>query len=145
MNSLQVILIKAGLDLDNFLGGWDSTETAIKTWLTSKHLEKLTLEIYDPSTDQLLTRWDLTVDYTTGSSADGTFWEDSDALAFAIRKCGKIPSNCKYDLLILNKTGRPDVPGWVASKYRSTQGLTNRSIGTTADAGGLGTGATFWS
>lgn len=145
LNSIQTILVQAGLDLDNFLSDWESTERAIKTWLTSKHLEKITVEIYDPITSNLLTRWDMDVDYTTGSSADGTFWADSDALAYAIRKCGKIPSSCKYKLIIKNKEGRPDVPGWSSTQYRSLGNLTNRSIGTTADAGGLGTGVSYWS
>ena len=145
LDSLKVVIYRAGLDLESFMGSWASTDRAIRAWLNSRHLEKVVLEIYNPSTGKLVTRWDLNIQFTDSYSDDGEFWADSDAIKFAIKKCGEIPSNCKYDLKILNKDGSPDVDGWSPCKFRSTEGLTKRSAGTTIDAGIAGASANYWS
>lgn len=145
LDSLKVVVYQAGLDLDSFLNSWESTDRALRTWLKSRHLEKVVLEIYNPDTKKLVTRWDLNIEYTDSYSDDGQFWADSDAIKFAIKKCGEIPSKCQYDIKILNKTGRPDVDGWGPCKFRSTEGLVRRSAGTTIDAGAAGASADYWS
>lgn len=144
LNSLKRIVIWIGLDTEKFMDNWGSTELAISTWLKSKHLEKITLEVYDPRTDDLKTRWDFAIDYQGGSDGDGTMWADTDAIRHAIVKCGVIPSQCSYRVLLTNKDGHPDVAGWSSTIFRSTAGLTRQSVGTTIGAGSIAASGGYW-
>ncbi len=80
LNSLRYIITRAGLDPSKFLDDWASTERAASTWLNSRHLRKVVLEIYNASTGSLITRWDFGIDYDYGSSSDGSMWVDTDRL-----------------------------------------------------------------
>ena len=62
---LKEIIREIGLDPAKLANDWDSCERAISTWLTSRHLEGVRLEVYDPMTDGLVTRWDVDVVYDT--------------------------------------------------------------------------------
>lgn len=46
---LKEIIREIGLDPSSFTSDWDSYEEAISTWLSSRHLQQVTLEVYDPS------------------------------------------------------------------------------------------------
>lgn len=145
LNSLRRIIILAGLNTENLLEEWDVLSRGIRTWLNSKHMKTLVLEVYNPTTGKLVTRWDINIDYTLSPEDDGEFWTDTDALAHSIKKCGVIPSSCKYKVIVSNKDGRPDVDGWSPCEYRSTAGLTRRCVGTTIDAGTVGASTSYWS
>jgi hypothetical protein len=54
LKSLKDIIRLSGLDPANFADKWATNHLAIKTWLESQDLEKVTLEIYDPKTDKAL-------------------------------------------------------------------------------------------
>jgi L-alanine-DL-glutamate epimerase-like enolase superfamily enzyme len=43
---------------------WPVLERGVKTWLDTGHLKELVREVYDPGTDGLVGRWDLTVIYS---------------------------------------------------------------------------------
>jgi Bacterial HORMA domain 2 len=49
MSGLKTIILLSGLSLEKIRNNWESVETAIYTWLTSRHLKKVTLEIYNHS------------------------------------------------------------------------------------------------
>ena len=52
---LKEIIREIGLDPAKLArGSWASYEDAIATWLASRHLERVTLEVYDPRTDDLV-------------------------------------------------------------------------------------------
>lgn len=143
LKSVKDIIRLSGLDPSNLVDGWSSKMTALKTWLASRHLEAVVLEVFDPYTDALVGRWDIDVIYTTGSG-DGGFWTDTEQIKYHVRKAGLAPSQAKYRLLLQNKPGRPDVDGWGAAEYRSTAGFVRHSIGSTIEHNGLGGSAAYW-
>jgi len=144
LSSLRRIVTLSGLDPEKFISSWALTERAVKTWLDTKHLEKVTLEVYKPYTNQLITRWDFDIDYTYATGDEGAMWADTAAIEFAIRKAGEIPSLCTYRILLKNKAGYPSVSGWSVGSYLDTSEFTRRPIGTTIGASHLGTGTSYW-
>jgi hypothetical protein len=111
--------------------------------MESKHLEKVILEVYDPKTQGLVIRWDLEIEYGW-SDGNGRFWVDTEQLKNAIKKTGVWPSDCMYDILLSNKSGRPDVEGWGPHALRSTDGFIKQSLGTTIEHSGLGAAASYY-
>jgi len=59
LKSLKDIILLSGLDPEHFADRWESNTRAIKTWLGTGDLRKVILEIYNPATDKLVTRWDM--------------------------------------------------------------------------------------
>lgn len=143
LKSLKDIIRLSGMDPTNFVNDTEINMRGIKAWLESEDLEKITLEIYDPATNDLILRWDIDVNYGW-SSGDGNFWTDTDQLRWAIRKAGVAPASAKYDLLLRTKPGRPDVPGWHRTTARSTVGMVRQSLGSTIEHNGLGATASYW-
>lgn len=143
LKSLKDIIVLSGLDPANFTAGWDTYGLALRTWMQSQHLERVTLEVYNPKTDALVGRWDLEVSY--GSNAgDGSFWVDTEQLRYAIKKAGVAPAEAKYDVIMRTKPGRPDVAGWGPCHLRATTGMVRQSLGTTVEHSGLGASAAYW-
>jgi len=143
LKSLKDIIFLSGLDPQKLTDDWKVLHAGIKRWIESQHLETVTLEIYDPSTDALVFRWDITVVYTWSFDA-GTFWTDTDQLRYAIKKAGFAPSQAKYGVKVHNKAGYPEVDGWTTTSYRSTDGMVRQSLGTTIEHNGLGANASYW-
>lgn len=143
LKSLKDIIRLSGLDPAKLVGEWDVLLRGISTWIESRHLETVKLEIYDPKTDALITRWDVGISYTWDISA-GTFWTDTDQLKYAIRKAGLMPSEANYRVVVTNSKGRPDVVGWNSCNLRSTDGMVQQSLGTTIEHNGLGANTTYW-
>lgn len=140
---LQEIIKKSGLDPSRISDDWTVLESGLSTWLGTRDLEAVSLEVFDPQTDDLVGRWDFSIAYgwTEGS---GAFWIDTDQIRYAIQKQGLWPSSCAYRVVVDAKAGRPEVPGWSNTTYRSTAGFVRQSIGTTLDASGLGAAATYY-
>lgn len=141
--SLKDILRLSGLNPARLVDSWDSNMRALRTWLDSGHLQCVVIEIYNPKTDSLVTRWDVEVVYNW-SSGDGSFWTDTEQLKYHIRKAGLAPSEASYRLLMDNKPGRPDVEGWSSTTYRSTDGMVRQSLGSTIEHSGLGASTAYW-
>jgi hypothetical protein len=142
LKSFKDIIRLSGLDPTNLVESWDSKMLALKTWLQSGHLECVVLEVFDPTTDKLIGRWDIDVVY--GASGDGSFWKDTDQIKYHIRKAGLWPSQARYRLLMQNRDGRPDVAGWDRAQYRCTEGFARQSLGSTIEHNGLGGSAAYW-
>src|SRR6185295_5946738 len=143
LKSLKDIIRLSGLDPAKLIDGWESNLLALSTWLNSGHLNKVVLEICNPTTDKLITRWDIDIAYNW-SSGDGAFWTDTEQLKYAIKKAGVAPNAASYRLVMDNKTGRPDVPGWSPTTYRSTDGMVLQTLGSTVEHSGLGGAAAYW-
>jgi hypothetical protein len=139
---LKEIIREIGLDPGKLTDEWGSLELAISTWLRSQHLKQLYMEIYDPKTNALVSRWDLDVVYGYGS--DETFWADTEAIRYSIQKAGLVPSKCNYCFLIKNSPGRPDVAGWGPTGSRSTDGFRRYSLGATVGGNGIGSEVAYW-
>lgn len=140
--TLKDIIREIGLDPTRFTDSWDTYERAISTWLASRHLEKVTLEVYDPKTDVLVTRWDMDVVYA--SVGDGALWVDTAAVRYAIAKAGVVPSTCRYNL-ILTAPGGAGVSGWGDCYFRSTAGFNRYAVGATVGGNGLSAQTAYWS
>ncbi|MBM7842177.1 hypothetical protein [Herpetosiphon giganteus] len=142
LTSIKNIIRWSGLSPEKFTSQWDTLERGIKAWLNSEHLQQVHLEVYNPTTNKLIGRWDFEIYY--GFSGDGAFWVDPDAIKYHIQKSGAWPSTCSYQIIVTNKPGRPDVVGWSNATLRSTDGFIRQSIGTAIDGSGLSTGTTYW-
>jgi hypothetical protein len=143
VRSLKQIIRLSGLNSELLMNSWASLETGISTWIRSKHLKKVTLEIYNPYTDALVTRWDFEIIYSYGADDDGSLWADHEAIRNAIDKAGVVAATCKYEFKILAPGGE-SVSGWSATTYRSTEGFHQHCLGTTIGANSLGSGTSFW-
>jgi hypothetical protein len=142
LNSLKVVIRLSGLSPEKLTSEWESLERGVCRWLETHHLEGLHLEVYDPTSDKIVGRWDFVISY--GFTGDGDFWVDADAIRYHIQKQGIWPASCNYRIIATTKEGRPDVWGWTTTTFRSTAGFVKQSIGTTIDASGLSAGTGYW-
>lgn len=142
LKSLRYIITSTGLDPNKFVSDWKSYELAVETWLTSRHLRTVVLEVISPG-GSLVTRCDFDINYTYGSG-EGSMWADTDALKYAIAKFGTIPAFCTYSISLVNAPGRPDVVGWGPGTFLSTDGFIKQSLGTTIGTHAIGAQASYW-
>jgi hypothetical protein len=145
LRGLQELVRELGLSPRKFADDWPSSERAISTWLGSRHLYKIALEIYEPKDSSkavLVPEFDII--YGSDSDEDGSFWVDGDAMRYEILKTGTLPSACSYSLICFNHPGRPDVPGWGSANSRSREGMTRYVGGQVIGAPALSANSAFW-
>lgn len=140
--SIKEIVRESGLDPAKLSDQWVVLERGVSTWLESRHLRSLRLEIWDPSTGRLVIPWDLEIVY--GYTGDGSLWTDTAALRYSIVKAGVIPAKCNYDVIATTAPGRPTVPGWADTSLRSTDGFTRYTVGSTIGGNGIGASVSYW-
>jgi hypothetical protein len=143
LRSLKDIIRLSGLSPEKLAGEWEVLLRGISRWIETKHLDFVTLEIYDPNTGNLVKRWDIAVSYTWDADA-GTFWTDTDQLRLAIKKAGLSPDQAEYRVLAQNKEGAPSVDGWSSTSFKSTAGMVRQSLGSTIEHNGLSANASYW-
>lgn len=143
LKSLKDIIRLSGLSPANLVNSWESKHRAIKTWIESRHLERVELEIFNPATNALIVRWDLDIVYQW-SNGDGSFYTDTEQLKYAIKKTGVAPESANYEIILKTKPGRPDVSGWGPATSRSTDGMVRQTLGSTVEHSGLGASAAYW-
>lgn len=144
---LRRIVRDCGLDQTNMANQWAVLEAGTSAWLTSGDLRALVLEVYDPrgsAGDDLIGRFDFTIDYGYYPDGDGDLWLDPDTVAFAIRRAGTYPAACSYRFVADTAPGRPSVAGWSDTSFRSTAGMTRQSLGTGIGGGSLGTSLSYY-
>ncbi|MGE3271324.1 MAG: HORMA domain containing protein [Chloroflexota bacterium] len=144
LRSLVFIIRESGLDPAKFTGDWATMELGIRTWLGTRDLRSVVLEVFEPLGGEPVGRWDFDILYGYGEDGDGEMWVDTDAIRYAIKKAGSWPSLCDYRLVVETNSGRPDVAGWSKTTLRSTDGFVRHSIGTTIGASGAGTATAYW-
>lgn len=140
--SVKEIVRESGLNTAKMSRKWADLERAISTWITSRHLKQVQLEIFNPKTQMLVCRWDLEILY--GYGGDGSLWVDTDAVRYNIAKAGLIPSVCDYRITVTTARGAPAVEGWGSCTMYSTDGLSRYTIGTTIGGNGLGASISYW-
>lgn len=141
--SLKDIIRGSGLSPERLADQWDDLNRGIRSWLESRHLESVILEVFDPGTDKLIGRWDFEITY--GSVGDGGMWVDTDDIRYHIKKSGLWPAQCGYRIVVHNKPGRPSVSGWSDCSLRSTAGFVRQSIGTAIGGNGhIQSGVSYW-
>lgn len=136
LRSLKDILWLSGLDPGWLVRDWEVLQRGIATWIHSRHLELVVLEVYNPASGALVGRWDVEIVYAY-SDGDGAFWTDTDAIRSAIKKAGIHPGTCRYDIKVRTRAGAPQVSGWGPTAFRSTKGFVVQGIGSTVEASGL--------
>lgn len=144
LRSLQDIVRLSGLDPAQIADDWTVLERGISTWIESKHLETIVLEVYNPSTEALIGRWDIDIAYEWSGDGGGRFWVDTEQIKIAIKKAGVWPGSSKYGIICRSKSGRADVDGWSTTTFRSTVGMVKQSLGTTIEHSGLGAGTSYY-
>jgi hypothetical protein len=142
LTSIKTIVRLSGLSPDRLTTQWTVLERGVTAWLRTQDLEQLHLEVYHPTTDQLVGRWDFQIFY--GFQGDGAFWVDPDAIKYHIQKQGLWPGGCEYRIVATTKHGRPDVSGWSSTTLRSTDGFVKQGVGTAINGSGLSTGTGYW-
>lgn len=136
LRSLKNILLHSGLDPARLAADYNVLQRGITTWIESGHLRKIVLEVFSPSTDKLVGRWDVHISYEW-TGGDGQFWTDTEMIRSAIKKAGLLPSSAQYRIVADTAPGRADVPGWSSTTFRSTAHMVEQRIGTTVEASGL--------
>jgi hypothetical protein len=147
LRGLKQIIRESGLSINTIQNQWTVLESGVATWLDSRHLKTLVLEVYDPDRPagrDLVGRFDFTIDYGYYSDGDGDLWLDPDTVAYTVRKNGSYPSRCAYRLIADTASGAPAVPGWADTTLRSTAGFTRHSAGTAIGGGSLGAGLSYY-
>jgi len=144
IRSLKQIVVACGLDASKLLGIWQILERGVAVWLGDGHLRRLILEVYDPATKRLATRFDFEIDYGYHALGNGDLWLDPDTVNYAVRKCGAVPSSCWYDILAQAAPGHRHVDGWTTGILRSTAGLRRRGVGAAVGGGNLGASLNYW-
>jgi hypothetical protein len=142
--TLKEIIREIGLDPSKLANDWQSYENAISTWLRNRELERITLEVYNPTTGEFVTRWDLEIQYASVGE-DSSLWVDTAAVRYAIVKHGLVPSTCRYDIKVKNRPGYAAVDGWGPCEFRSTEGFKRYTIGATLGGNGLSAQTAYWS
>lgn len=143
LHSLHQIIRESGLSPEKLTDDWNTLQRGISTWLSTKDLEEVTLEVFDPGTDALVGRWDFELYY--GAAGDGAMWVNTEDIRYHILKAGKWPGHCDYRIVLTTKPGRPAVAGWSSTTFRSTEGFVRQSIGTTIDGNGhISAGSAYW-
>ena len=144
VRSLKQIVVGCGLDASKLVGCWQTIERGVATWLGSRHLRRVILEIYEVRSSGLVTRFDFDIDYGYHPAGDGALWLDPETVAYGIRKAGAVPATCNYDVLVETAPGHPAVSGWTEGTLRSTADLHRRSVGSAVGGGSLGASLSYW-
>lgn len=142
LSGLQLIVRESGLNPGKIASDWKVLQAGISTWLRTRHLQKLVLEVFDPGTSALVGRWDFEINYD--QAGDGTLSLDSAQIKYSIEKSGRWPSKCNYRIVADTLSGRPDVEGWSTTTLLSTDGFMQHSIGTTISGSDITTGTSYW-
>lgn len=142
LKSLKDIIRESGLNPGNFVSDWSTNKRAMSRWLETQDLRCVVLEIYNPNTNALITRWDIDIRYDW--TGNGEFWTDTTQLKYHLRKAGVAPSSAKYQLILNVKPNAPDVDGWGDCAFRSTDGMVRQSLGSTVEHSGLAANAAYW-
>lgn len=144
IRSLKQLVVGCGLDASRLVGSWQTLERGVATWLGTRHLEHMILEIYNPSTDGLVKRFDFDIDYSYHPNGNGDLWLDADTVAYALAKAGAVPSSCSYAIVAGTRAGAPTISGWTTTTLRSTDHLRRRSVGASVGGGDLGAVLNYW-
>jgi len=95
LKSFKDIIRLSGLDPSALANTWKSKMLALETWLNSGHLEGVVLEIYDPKTNALITRWDVDIVYAWSGDA-GQFWTDRTTVRASSRLSSTFDFGCVW-------------------------------------------------
>lgn len=146
LRSLKQLIQGSGLSAAKLMDDWVVLELGVSTWLQSRHLRGLVLEVLDPTRqgNDLVGRFDFDIDYGYYADGDGDLWLDADTVGFVIRKNGSYPSRCAYRVIADTAPGYPRVDGWSETTFRSTAGFVRQTAGAAIGGGSLGANLSYY-
>ena len=134
-------------DLDSryMTSNLDLISRGYHTWITTRHLKRSMIEIYDPQTDNAVERWDLCFDYDTSGTGDPRqFKTEMDKLKAFASKLRKLPPGCTYRIVVELEEGAPQVQGWEYTTLRSVDHLKKNALGGHIDTAKIKVGMEYW-
>ena len=126
-----------------YLATYNQTlHNGLSTWLNSRHLETVYLEI----NDEFGRCWsfsELNIQYLA-SGQTNAFYDDLEAARYEAAKLGSPPSRCSYRIVVHNKPGAAIVSGWSSGALPGTAGMERRRVGGAVGSPDIGASLTIW-
>jgi hypothetical protein len=134
--AMQVILAELGLGAASRRKNWDSVESAMHVWLGEQSLNCVSLEVFSASSDELLGRFDVDIDYSVG---EPSMRHDAELSRLAARKVAlKASGGLEFRILMWTASWATSIDGWNPTTARDTSALRKRMIGELARGPGIG-------
>ena len=133
MGSLSEILSTLGINPARLFDDWEQDEKAITAWIAERSLKQVRLQCHRPdSTTKPI--FIFPVHYSSDGRAKEAFVDSKAAFARYQAKLASVPNGTTYSLFCTFNGSHSTQPGWYAGNAASTEGLTQRSFGSLADA-----------
>lgn len=142
-NVLREVIRENGLSPEKLMQDWETIQRGIRTWLLSRHLNKIVIEFYKPGAPEASARWEFPIGYS-GSGVDDDMWLDKNYLRQLIAKSKRPTSDCTYRILLCTDNGAEHVDGLSDCSFLSTGQMSSRQAGTVIGTGHMTAGATYW-
>lgn len=118
-----------GLGQKYLIDNLPAIERGLRTWLVSKHLESMRVEIWDPRTDKAVEVYEFHVRYEPLRGGEETFESQSERLDEELAKLHSLRPGLLWRIIVATKPDRPAVEGWTPTTPRDTGPLTRREAG----------------
>ena len=154
-----IILQQRGLNNANLLRDKDTLNKGLFTWLTTHHLNKAILEVFETGKNEATERWDLIFKYKDPTQEDISGAEDAnkvwktylDEVSTFMKRLNALPSGTTYRVVVsLNNDvegqSPPEVPGWSSTTLKDVKNLQNKKFGEDVIVAGdlITTNMEFW-
>ena len=151
-----------GLGTDRISSKREKLESALYTYINTRHLRKVSIEVYEEGaskSNEAIERFDLTYEIKDPeelSQSELQRIEDKDFNQYRkdvmeqLQDLDSLPSNVDYRVLIWcapeNDLGqpKPDVDGWSSTSARSTDHLNKKNLGDAVNTGAINADASLW-
>jgi hypothetical protein len=145
LNFLIRIVDRRGLDLAYINRNRNIISDGLLDWLSTRHLQKVILEIYDDS-GRVVERFDLCFEYSSvvPSSSDSVFETNLRKLENFLDGLPNLHSKLAYRIVAILSPGAPEVPGWSPTKLRSVDHLKKKRLGGIIKADYIGVAMEYW-
>ena len=133
LGSIRSIIKGSGLNPDLIRDQWATLEDGIATWLASRHLKAVTLEVYDPGKRAQRLRRPVRLHHRLRLLPR----RRRRPVARPRHRCVHHPQErllprpaASTGSSSTPRPATPTIPGWAATTYRSTAGFTRHTVGT---------------
>lgn len=133
MGSISEILSTLGIDAARLFDDWEQDEKAITAWIKERSLKQVRLQCRRPD-GAIKPIFIFPVTYSSDGRAQEAFVNSKAAFARYQAKLATVPKGTTYSLFCTFNGPHSTQDGWYPGKAASTDGLTQRSFGSLADA-----------
>lgn len=137
-----IILQQRGLANTDLLQQKEILNNGLFTWLTTRHLKKAILEIYEPSSSEAVERWDMEFvyadprveDLNSEDSVDEAWKTYLDEMTAFMARMNALPPGTEYRVVVdledeVDGNPPPSVAGWSSTTLRNTDNLQLQKFG----------------